>query len=365
MFLPPRGQEVVQDADGRPRGQFCTLVQGWLPSTLERLPAYGQLEFVGRVDDQVKIRGFRIELGEGAADQRQGEGRPARAAPPDTYVEPESGYVEPEGPIERALAEVWAEVLGLDWRALVKSVRRQLRAVPGNGFGFGALRHLGAPVVRERLSGPGPQVVFNYLGQWDARSAGSGEAARSGEARGAHAGLFVGSHPPLGQEQDPAERSPHALEVVGAVQDGRLESAWYYRPDRYDQAAVEAVADDFIKALRAIAPQMEDVQDPRISKNCRSRAVTGSSRRWAGRPRRAQYRRAKVMAEGGHCGDDVSPYEDRSRDPPGVDRCPRTHGAPNRSPTGALRLKSRRRAAVEGFPPRALDDGQVRPGGVE
>jgi non-ribosomal peptide synthase protein (TIGR01720 family) len=107
-----------------------------------------------------------------------------------------------------------------DWPALVKSVRRQLRAVPGIGFGFGALRYLGSPLVRERLSGTGRQVVFNYLGQWDARSSGpgeaasSGEVARSGEVMGADAGLFVGSRPPLGREQDPAERSAHALEVV-------------------------------------------------------------------------------------------------------------------------------------------------------
>ncbi|MYR92010.1 hypothetical protein GTY41_45655, partial [Streptomyces sp. SID685] len=38
-----------------------------------------------------------------------------------------------------------------DWRSLVKSVRRQLRAVPGNGIGFGALRTFGTPEVRERL----------------------------------------------------------------------------------------------------------------------------------------------------------------------------------------------------------------------
>ena len=63
-----------------------------------------------------------------------------------------------------------------NWRDLVKSVRRQLRAVPGNGFGFGALRYLGPPAARERLSasGPRPQIAFNYLGQWDSRSPASG-----------------------------------------------------------------------------------------------------------------------------------------------------------------------------------------------
>ena len=128
-----------------------------------------------------------------------------------------------------------------DWRTLVKSVRRQLRAVPGNGFGFGALRHLGAPAVRERLATPGPQVVFNYLGQWDARSAEPGTS------------LLRDTHMTLGQEHDPAERNTHALEVVGAVHDGRLTFTLYYRPDLHTPADAASVAGDFAEALRQIA----------------------------------------------------------------------------------------------------------------
>jgi amino acid adenylation domain-containing protein/non-ribosomal peptide synthase protein (TIGR01720 family) len=182
---------------------------------------------------------------------------------------------------------------GIDWRALVKSVRRQLRAVPGNGFGFGALRHLGTPAVRERLSGPGPRVVFNYLGQWDARSSGSGPGAGAGTGQGVGiepgsgtdqgtrtghgtdtdpddvrrdgpgedrgAGLYRGAHTALGQEHDPAEVSAHPLEVIGAVQEGLLEFAWYYRPDRCDRSAVEAVTGDFADALRRIARDCREV----------------------------------------------------------------------------------------------------------
>jgi non-ribosomal peptide synthase protein (TIGR01720 family) len=130
-----------------------------------------------------------------------------------------------------------------DWRALIKSVRRQVLAVPANGLGYGALRYLGAPAVRERLaaSGPGPQVVFNYLGQWDAQQREAGD------------GLFHAVHASLGQDHDPADRSCHALEVVGAVNHGRLEFSWYFQPDRCDQSTVEQVAGSFAGALRAIA----------------------------------------------------------------------------------------------------------------
>ncbi|MGH3936831.1 MAG: amino acid adenylation domain-containing protein, partial [Pseudonocardiaceae bacterium] len=55
------------------------------------------------------------------------------------------------------------------WRDLIRSVRRQLRAVPHHGFGFGALRYLGSSAARQRLAsaGSGPQIAFNYLGQFD------------------------------------------------------------------------------------------------------------------------------------------------------------------------------------------------------
>ena len=139
-----------------------------------------------------------------------------------------------------------------DWRALVKSVRRQLRAVPGNGFGFGALRYLGAPATQDALAAdrPGPQVAFNYLGQWDARSA---------EPDG---GLVQAEHGSLGQDHDSADRGAHLLEVVGAAQGGRLAFTWFYQPDRHDHSTVESVAADFADALRRIARDCREATRP-------------------------------------------------------------------------------------------------------
>ncbi|MGW4061459.1 non-ribosomal peptide synthase/polyketide synthase [Amycolatopsis sp. NPDC004747] len=129
-----------------------------------------------------------------------------------------------------------------DWRTLVKSVRKQLRAVPGNGFGHGALRHLGDPDVRERLAGTGPQpqITFNYLGQWD----GTAKAAE---------GLYTAVRGSLGLDHDPAEHRPHLLDLVGAVEDGELVFSLIYQPGRHDRRTVEAVAGDFAGALRRIA----------------------------------------------------------------------------------------------------------------
>ncbi|MBB5857515.1 non-ribosomal peptide synthase/polyketide synthase [Amycolatopsis umgeniensis] len=121
------------------------------------------------------------------------------------------------------------------WRELVKAVRKQLRALPGNGFGYGALRHYRFPELGDTT----PEVAFNYLGQGDHAGEGSG--------------LYLRAHAPLGREQDPENRPPHVLEVVGGVRDGRLEFSWYYQPHLNTRTTVAAVAADFAEALRAIA----------------------------------------------------------------------------------------------------------------
>jgi non-ribosomal peptide synthase protein (TIGR01720 family) len=123
-----------------------------------------------------------------------------------------------------------------DWRSRIKSVRKQLRAVPDNGFGYGALRYLGGDVPAVE-----PGIAFNYLGQWD---------ASDGRAGG---GLFTATHGSFGLDHDPAERKAHLLDVVGAVQDGRLAFSWLYQPARHRRSTVERVVTEFAEALRAIA----------------------------------------------------------------------------------------------------------------
>jgi non-ribosomal peptide synthase protein (TIGR01720 family) len=124
-----------------------------------------------------------------------------------------------------------------DWRTVVRGVRKQLRAMPGNGFGYGALRYLGT------LDAPGPlpRLSFNYLGQFDSR------------AEDEDASLFGAALPTIGTDHDPADPGEHLVDVVGDVTDGRLSFAWYYRTDRYERATIDAVAAGFAKALRGMA----------------------------------------------------------------------------------------------------------------
>ncbi|WP_249044250.1 non-ribosomal peptide synthase/polyketide synthase [Crossiella equi] len=131
-----------------------------------------------------------------------------------------------------------------NWRTLIKSVRRQLRAIPNNGFGFSALRHLGTDEVRAQLTDDSrrPQIVFNYLGQWDS-------AVRAEDAEG----LYRAAHGSIGQEEDHTNTGAHLLEVVGAAGGGQLRFAWHYNPAHHDEPTITRLAADFQSALEAIA----------------------------------------------------------------------------------------------------------------
>ncbi|WP_447009228.1 non-ribosomal peptide synthase/polyketide synthase [Saccharothrix hoggarensis] len=119
------------------------------------------------------------------------------------------------------------------WRDRVKAVRRQLRAIPGNGLGYGALRQHGRVPDAGR-----PAVAFNYLGRFD-----GGEEST---------GLCRAVLPSVGREHDPEDVGDHLLDVVGEA--GKtLGFTWYYHPAVHPPAEVEAVAADFAEALRSIA----------------------------------------------------------------------------------------------------------------
>ncbi|MGP8300094.1 amino acid adenylation domain-containing protein [Streptomyces inhibens] len=130
-----------------------------------------------------------------------------------------------------------------DWPALIRSVRGQLRSLPGNGFGYGALRHLspaGTPGAALAERAPA-QVVFNYHGQAD-------DAQRAAESD-----LYHAFGDPIGREQRPDELTGHPVEVVGAVHSGRLRFTWYFSRNVHHRATIDKVAEDFADALRAIA----------------------------------------------------------------------------------------------------------------
>ncbi|MFI6028102.1 amino acid adenylation domain-containing protein [Amycolatopsis magusensis] len=132
-----------------------------------------------------------------------------------------------------------------DWPALARSIRKQLRAVPGRGVGYGALKYLSAG--GGLADGPGAQVALNYLGQWDTAMTPGGVVRRQ--------------VPEIGTEQPGEEIRTHLLEVLGGVQGGELELGWTYSRNVHDDATVRRVAGSVIEALRALVRQVEALEN--------------------------------------------------------------------------------------------------------
>ncbi|MEU9885449.1 amino acid adenylation domain-containing protein [Sphaerisporangium sp. NPDC051011] len=123
------------------------------------------------------------------------------------------------------------------WGAALKSVKEQLRSVPRNGIGYGALRYLGGD--RDvRNGGREPEISFNYLGRLDA------ETGNEGLVRG-----WVDNE---GAERSPEQVRQHLLEVNGLVREGRLRFHWTYSADLHREETVMRLAEGFIAALRQI-----------------------------------------------------------------------------------------------------------------
>ncbi|HEV3295819.1 MAG TPA: amino acid adenylation domain-containing protein, partial [Streptosporangiaceae bacterium] len=97
---------------------------------------------------------------------------------------------------------------------VLKRVKEQLRAVPGDGLGYGLLRHLD-PQAGEELAGlPAAQIGFNYLGR-PAPPPGAGNGRLPGGDNGPEWRQLG-----LGGDVDEALPVAHLLEASGVVRDG-------------------------------------------------------------------------------------------------------------------------------------------------
>jgi non-ribosomal peptide synthase protein (TIGR01720 family) len=121
----------------------------------------------------------------------------------------------------------------------VQSIKRQLRALPQEGIGYGLLRYGERPELAARLAGlPRAEASFLYLG-------GLGE-------RAAAAGGFAAAPEPTGPAVAPDNPRSHLLEIQAALRGERLTVAFTYGRHRHRQETVERRAADFLAALRAL-----------------------------------------------------------------------------------------------------------------
>ncbi len=140
------------------------------------------------------------------------------------------------------LYPVLLDLEGVDGAAeAALAVRQQLQAVPRRGIGYGLLRWGGdGETTRALALLPAAEVGFNYLGQLDASIAGNAPFRLAAEGTG-----------PL----TAAPARTHLLEIAAAVTGGCLRIELTYGQGVHERATVEALAEDYLDALRSLVEQ--------------------------------------------------------------------------------------------------------------
>ncbi|MFD9729328.1 condensation domain-containing protein, partial [Streptomyces sp. NPDC059072] len=140
---------------------------------------------------------------------------------------------------------------------LLKRVREQLRAVPGDGLGFGLLRHLN-PKTAQALAGlPTPQIGFNYLGRFTAGPATSATPVAGG------AWQPVGDTV-LGGTADADTPASRLLEAGGLVRDlpegPELTVSLVCPVGPFEEKALRELADGWVAMLSGLASHVPDAE---------------------------------------------------------------------------------------------------------
>ncbi|MFJ2833710.1 condensation domain-containing protein, partial [Streptomyces sp. NPDC087263] len=128
---------------------------------------------------------------------------------------------------------------------VVKEIKEQLRAVPGDGLGYGLLRHLNPETAPALAALPTAQIGFNYLGRFPAATP-DRAAAWSAPPEGGFGG-GAGDKVPLS----------HALEAVALVRDlpegPRLTLTLAWPRHLHHTADIQQLADGWLAMLTGLA----------------------------------------------------------------------------------------------------------------
>lgn len=132
--------------------------------------------------------------------------------------------------------------------AQIKSVKEQLRVIPDNGIGYGALRTSGRhPALSERSE---PLFTFNYLGQLE---------------RSLLSTNFFALVRPLTPMIGSKNHRPHGLGCMAFVQQGRFHAIFDYHPQQIEGLIVQKLADRFIMSLQALIDHCVQVEQQEMT----------------------------------------------------------------------------------------------------
>jgi amino acid adenylation domain-containing protein/non-ribosomal peptide synthase protein (TIGR01720 family) len=135
------------------------------------------------------------------------------------------------------LTPVLLEVMETDTAGdIIARVKAHTAFVANSGAAFGLLRYLGPAEIRHRLEAqPAAEISFNFLGSIDGALTPSGP--------------FAGAEGNCGPNKAGSNHRPHAIEVVAALEGGRLRVDWHFSPSRHFEPTMTRLAQRFEEVL--------------------------------------------------------------------------------------------------------------------
>ncbi len=247
----PIGRRALTAADtvARERTRAVSVGPGTTAALLGEIPA----KFHAGVND-VLLTALAVALARWRRDRGQdqtfahieleGHGREGRFVTPTAGFEPELsrtvGWFTTLFPVVVDPGTATDPTAPGYLAAALKAVKEDLARVPSNGVSYGALRHLADDVP----AGPAPQVLFNYLGRFDAGTSDDWQlSSTTGQ---------------LGERRDPSMRLPRALEFNAIAEPDangayELVTTISWPEDLFTEEDITALGDHFRSALTSLA----------------------------------------------------------------------------------------------------------------
>ncbi|NER81452.1 MAG: hypothetical protein F6K42_18170 [Leptolyngbya sp. SIO1D8] len=136
----------------------------------------------------------------------------------------------------------------------LKTVKEQLRSVPNQGLGYGALRYLhGQQEVSEQLQKLQPEVSFSYLGERVQTLPMAAPASHITEEETSHnqAYSLKTIQPPRNSSSSLQAARPYLLEISGYITGDQLQVDWKYRENLHHRSTIRDWSQQFAQKLRS------------------------------------------------------------------------------------------------------------------
>ncbi|MEN1935220.1 amino acid adenylation domain-containing protein [Paenibacillus sp. 102] len=121
---------------------------------------------------------------------------------------------------------------GLSVSQVIKTVKETLRKVPDKGIGYGILRYLSNAERKDNYTfSLQPEIMFNYLGEFDQQ----GEKAEE----------FIMSNISTGEANSASSKEVYKLDINCAVINGEMEIIFAYSKEHYHNKTIQNLSESF------------------------------------------------------------------------------------------------------------------------